>query len=74
MIKVGAMSICLEPLLEGVEPTPERILHAAAEAGIEGGDDEGGLAGSAPSARRRYLSSSNAYASGRKPGKRSTAS
>jgi sugar phosphate isomerase/epimerase len=36
MIKVGAMSICLEPLLEGVEPTPARILHAAAKAGIAG--------------------------------------
>ena len=36
MLKVGAMSICLEPLLEGREPTCERILHAAAAVGVEG--------------------------------------
>ena len=36
MLKVGAMSICLEPLLEGREPTCERILRVAAAVGVEG--------------------------------------
>lgn len=36
MFKIGAMSICLQPLLAGEEPTGERILRAAAEVGVEG--------------------------------------
>ena len=36
MFKIGAMSICLEPLLQGQEPTAERLLRAAAGAGIAG--------------------------------------
>jgi sugar phosphate isomerase/epimerase len=36
MLKIGAMSICLQPLLKGAEPTGERILRVAAEAGVAG--------------------------------------
>ena len=36
MVKIGAMSICLQPLLAGEVPTGERLLRAAAEVGVDG--------------------------------------
>ena len=36
MVKIGAMSICLQPLLASEEPTGARLLHAAAEVGVDG--------------------------------------
>ena len=38
MVKIGAMSICLQPLLASEEPTGARLLHAAAEGGGDGGE------------------------------------